>query len=121
MRDSVYAGDQEQLATVTQAGDTPDEELTPQGNTLPRANHATDLDSAHKQTATKSPMTSSATSARESASHGKQPTAVAPLSASVQSHIGAQMQSFYNDLLKEETPERFLKLLEELDRKSSSR
>lgn len=44
-----------------------------------------------------------------------------PLATGLQSRIGAQLQSLYNDLLTEETPDRFLKLLEELDRKSPPR
>lgn len=44
-----------------------------------------------------------------------------PLATGLQSRIGAQLQSLYNDLLTEETPDRFLKLLEDLDRKSPPR
>ena len=44
--------------------------------------------------------------------------AVPPLTTEIQNRIGSQLQSLYNDLLAESTPDRFLKLLEDLDRKS---
>lgn len=37
-----------------------------------------------------------------------------------QDQIGLQLRSMYDDLLNEATPERFLKLLEDLDRKAES-
>lgn len=44
--------------------------------------------------------------------------AAPPLTPEIQNRIGSQLQSLYNDLLSESTPDRFLKLLEDLDRKS---
>ncbi|MGV6871191.1 NepR family anti-sigma factor [Pseudochelatococcus sp. B33] len=44
--------------------------------------------------------------------------AAAALTPEIQNRIGSQLQSLYSDLLAESTPDRFLKLLEDLDRKS---
>lgn len=44
--------------------------------------------------------------------------ATIPLTPEIQNRIGSQLQSLYNDLLAEATPDRFLKLLDDLDRKS---
>ncbi|MBX3536329.1 MAG: hypothetical protein KF735_01720 [Chelatococcus sp.] len=39
---------------------------------------------------------------------------------SVQDQIGLQLRSMYDDVLNEATPERFLKLLQDLDEKTKS-
>lgn len=39
------------------------------------------------------------------------------LTPEIQNRIGSHLQSLYKDLLAESTPDRFLKLLDELDRK----
>ncbi|MGI6244844.1 MAG: NepR family anti-sigma factor [Pseudochelatococcus sp.] len=41
-----------------------------------------------------------------------------PLAPDVQNRIGEQLQMLYSDLLTQATPDRFLKLLDDLDRKS---
>lgn len=61
--------------------------------------------------------------AQRAAGAGKPDTArnrraAAGLTPEIQNRIGSQLQSLYNDLLAESTPDRFLKLLEDLDRKS---
>ncbi|CAH1648856.1 NepR family anti-sigma factor [Chelatococcus asaccharovorans] len=38
-----------------------------------------------------------------------------------QDQIGLQLRSMYDDILNEATPERFLKLLEDLDQKTKSK
>ncbi|CAH1654100.1 NepR domain-containing protein [Hyphomicrobiales bacterium] len=40
---------------------------------------------------------------------------------SVQDQIGLQLRSLYDDVLNEATPERFLKLLQDLDEKTRSK
>lgn len=42
----------------------------------------------------------------------------AALTPEIQNRIGSQLQALYNDLLAESTPDRFLKLLKDLDGKS---
>ena len=42
----------------------------------------------------------------------------AQIDGNLQAEIGAQLRSMYDDVLKEATPERFLKLLEALDKKT---
>lgn len=41
-----------------------------------------------------------------------------PLAADLQSHIGRQLQAVYDEVLHEPVPDRFLKLLQELERKT---
>lgn len=49
------------------------------------------------------------------AAHNADAVALTP---EIQHRIGAQLQSLYNDLLTEGTPDRFLKLLDDLDSKA---
>lgn len=39
----------------------------------------------------------------------------------LQEHIGHQLRSLYNEVVEEPIPDRFLKLLEELERKSGDK
>jgi hypothetical protein len=41
-----------------------------------------------------------------------------PLASDLQSHIGRQLQAVYDEVLHEPVPDRFLKLLQELERKT---
>ena len=45
------------------------------------------------------------------------PVVPPPLAADVQSHIGRELQAIFDEVLHEPVPDRFLKLLQELDRK----
>lgn len=117
MRDSAHAGDQEQMTTVSQTEHMIGGTKPPSSKPRSDANTSGSLKDTNQETGIKLPSTSIDHPSNEPPhQEGSSLTAV-PLSTSIQSRIGAQMQSFYNDLLKEETPERFIKLLEELDRK----
>lgn len=41
-----------------------------------------------------------------------------PLTPEIQNRIGAQLKMLYSDLITQETPDRFLKLLDDLDRQA---
>ena len=43
-----------------------------------------------------------------------------PLEPDLQAHIGRQLRQVYDDVVKEDIPDRFMKLLEELERKQGS-
>ncbi len=43
------------------------------------------------------------------------------LEPELQDHIGMQLRAVYNEILSEPVPERFLKLLEELERKQADK
>jgi hypothetical protein len=43
------------------------------------------------------------------------------LEADLQAHIGRQLRAVYEEVVNEAVPDRFLKLLEELDRKKAKR
>ena len=43
------------------------------------------------------------------------------LSGDLQAHIGRQLRAVYDEVASEEVPDRFLKLLEELERKETGR
>lgn len=48
-----------------------------------------------------------------------QPPPPPPLQAGLQAHIGRQLRAVYDAVANEPVPDRFLKLLEELERKKS--
>lgn len=58
------------------------------------------------------------TAALPAAAPPVRPAAAGALTTDIQHRIGTQLQSLYNDLLTEATPDRFLKLLDDLDRKT---
>jgi hypothetical protein len=43
------------------------------------------------------------------------------LEADLQSHIGRQLRAVYDEVARQPVPERFLKLLEELERKQAGK
>ena len=49
------------------------------------------------------------------------PGAGATLETDVQAHIGRQLRAVYDEVVNEPVPDRFVKLLEELERKRASR
>ena len=49
------------------------------------------------------------------------PAAGPMLDTDLQAHIGRQLRTVYEEVLSEAVPDRFLKLLEELERKQSGR
>jgi hypothetical protein len=61
--------------------------------------------------------------------HQTEPTAQEPhspardamLEADLQAHIGRQLRAVYDEVVNEEVPDRFRKLLEELERKQAER
>jgi hypothetical protein len=48
------------------------------------------------------------------------PATDAILEADLQAHIGRQLRAVYDEVVNEAVPERFLRLLEELERKNKS-
>ena len=56
--------------------------------------------------------------AEQSKAGAKQRPFQGQIDGNLQAEIGAQLRSMYDDVLKEATPERFLKLLEALDKKT---
>jgi len=46
---------------------------------------------------------------------------VPTLEADLQAHIGRQLRAVYDEVVSESVPERFLKLLEELEKKETER
>ena len=48
------------------------------------------------------------------------PVVPPPLAADVQSHIGRELQAIFDEVLHEPVPDRFLKLLQELDHKKDA-
>ena len=59
--------------------------------------------------------------ARSAASGGTATGPAAKLDADVQRFIGNQLRAVYDEVVKEPVPERFVKLLEELERKQAKR
>jgi hypothetical protein len=49
------------------------------------------------------------------------PEGAVALEADLQAHIGRQLRAVYEEVVNEAVPDRFLKLLEELDRKKAKR
>jgi len=49
------------------------------------------------------------------------PDSGAILSGDLQAHIGRQLRAVYDEVASEEIPDRFLKLLEELERKETEK
>jgi hypothetical protein len=59
--------------------------------------------------------------AKQSNAGENQPPFDGQTDGNLQAEIGAQLRSMYDDVLKEATPDRFLKLLEALDKKTEPR